>query len=80
MTDTSTLPKRVKEWMKTRTRAGEREIVYVGKTDKDPEKNSGLPQGEMETDHLHCPCSKCGHEYQMDCEEADCKCCSSLCT
>ena len=27
-----------------------------------------------------CPCSVCGHDSMLDCERADCKCCSSTCT
>ena len=74
-------PKRIQDWMKGRTRAGVPETVTgVTRLAKYPAKNTGLPTGPFECDHLHCPCSVCGHTYIADCEAADCECCSSTCT
>ena len=66
-------------WKAARPRAGKVEMVTVNKTDKYPEKNRGLPEKPFENDHLHCPCTVCGHTYQGECEWHGCECCSSLC-
>ena len=45
-------------------------------------KNHGLPASGKVTfrNDGRCPCSgECGHTYMYECEEADCKCCTSVC-
>lgn len=52
----------------------EREVQVV--------KNDGLPASGRVTflNDGRCPCNgKCGHQYMYECEEADCKCCTSVC-
>ena len=44
------------------------------------EKNKGLPEGELTLTAGMCPCSICGHDSMMECEEENCECCSSTCT
>ena len=71
-----------KLWRKQRTRVGVVETVTVAHVKG---KNLGIP-GEVKTDHLHCPCSICGHVYQWECEEESnrfrggCDCCSGTCS
>ena len=73
-------PKYVKDWMKGRARPGQKKTVIVGRAEKTPQKNAGIPEGDVTVDGIHCPCTICGHQYMVDCEAADCECCSSLCT
>ena len=44
------------------------------------DKNYGLPpEGEVTLVAGKCPCAVCGHEWMWECEDADCKCCTSVC-
>lgn len=72
----------LESWKASRSRVGVKEMVTVGKTDKFPEKNSGLPDGPFETDHLHNTCTKCKDKYKYIGEvewHGGMDCCSGLC-
>jgi len=67
---------RIAKYLAARTRPNEEKTVTVKVT---AEKNYGL----TETVTLRagwCPCSVCGHDSMLDCEEQNCQCCSSTCT
>ena len=42
-------------------------------------KNEGVPE-KLKVTPGKCPCSICGHKTMQECYEADCQCCSSVCT
>ena len=69
-----------KEWLSKRARPGITKTVTY-KVMPEHGKNIGLPpEGEITlTIDGTCPCSVCGHKYMYECEEADCKCCTSIC-
>lgn len=68
--------KEVEEWSKSRTRCGVEELIEI--PIQIPNKNYGLTSKVL-VDHLHCPCSVCGHKYGLECEKENCQCCSSSC-
>ncbi len=74
---------KLSDWMKTRARAGQ--IERVEAPEVMGEKNAGVANVTV-TNHLHCPCSICGHKFQFECEEESsrvnggCDCCSTTCT
>lgn len=68
--------RRTKEYLEARARPLEKKTVtcrHMG------EKNKGVPETVTLTAGL-CPCEICGHEFMWECEDADCQCCSSVCT
>jgi len=43
-------------------------------------KNHGLKKGKNKVTSGLCPCkNECGHTFMWECEDADCKCCTSAC-
>lgn len=71
------MDEREKKYLEARARPLEKKTVTYKVT---PDKNFGLdPSGETTIIAGKCPCSVCGHDSMLDCEENDCKCCTSLC-
>jgi hypothetical protein len=69
---------KLRDWLSKRARPYQRKTVTFKRM---PEKNFGLPEsGVVEVLPGHCPCTHCGHTEMWQCEEADCQCCSSICT
>lgn len=69
---------RQKEWLAQRAKPAEKKIITYPM--HVPGKNTGLRgAGEIEVTPGICPCVECGHEFMWECEEADCKCCTSVC-
>ena len=69
--------KKQKEWLARRARPDQEKTVTVRHMPDG--KNAGVPE-TVTLKPGNCPCSICGHEYMWECEEADCQCCSSVCT
>lgn len=71
------MQKRIKRHMDTMREPGK--ILKKVHTTVTKEKNYGLKKYTTIRAGW-CPCSVCGHEYMLECEEAHCQCCSSACT
>ena len=71
------MDKRTKEYLAQRARPLEKKTVTFRRMEG---KNWGLPEsGRITLIAGKCPCSVCGHEWMWQCEDADCKCCTSVC-
>ena len=68
--------KRSKAYLEARARPGEKKTVTVKRIGG---KNAGVPE-TVELSSGFCPCSICGHQFMWECDDAQCECCSSVCT
>jgi len=69
---------KTKMYLECRTRPGEKKTVLC--CHKKDGMDIGVQNGEVTLIGGKCPCSICGHEFMWECYEADCYCCSSVCT
>lgn len=68
---TTLTQKELDEYVASRPRAGEKEIIQFGNKEH---------KFYREITHCLCPNDTCDHTYMIECEEVDCPCCRQTCT